>query len=193
MRTAVGLLCLSLSLLTDKVPQGEGAIDRPLKHHSAGGGVTWLLLLLMLLSLLGTCIHPPSQNTPERRDVGGAGCGVHPTTRSWRVGEVAEAVPALRHQADLSEVGSREGGTGAGTLHWEPSFQRGGGRRRRGRKKVDVGRGTRERASLVRLRAEDYDMDKPPLRQSKLIFQVVDVTAGGELVLESGNKSNIKE
>ena len=161
MRTAVGLLCLSLSLLTDKVPQREGATDRPLKHHSAGGGVTGLLLLLMLmlLSLVGTCIHPPSQNTPERRDVGGAGCGVRPATRSWRAGEVAEAVPALRHQADLSEVGSREGGTGVGTRHWDPSFQRGGGRGRRGRKKVDVGRGTRERASLVRLRAEDYDMD----------------------------------
>lgn len=69
----------------------------------------WLLLLLLLwLVVVGAHIHPPSQNTPERGDVGGGGCSIRsgPATQSWRAGEVAEAVAALGHRADLSEGGS---------------------------------------------------------------------------------------
>lgn len=82
----------------------------------------WLILLLLLL--VGAHIHPTSQNTPERGDVGRGGCSVRagPATWSWRAGEVAEAVAALGHRADLREGGSGEGGTGAGILHWHQSF-----------------------------------------------------------------------
>lgn len=75
----------------------------------------WLLLLVV-----GAHIHSASQNTPERGDVGRGGCSIcsGPATQSWRAGEVAEAVAALGHWADLSEGGSGEGGTGAGILHW---------------------------------------------------------------------------
>lgn len=95
----------------------------------------WLLLLLLLVVVVLVVrahIHPPSQNTPERGDVGGGGCSVRPPTQGRRSGEVAEAVAALGHRADLNEGwGSGEGGKGADILHWRQSF---GGKRRRRRR-----------------------------------------------------------
>lgn len=145
----------------------------------------WLLLLWLVV---GAHIHPPSQNTPEWRDVGGGGCSVRsgPATQSWRAGEVAEAVAALGHRADLSEGGSVEGGTGAGILHWYQSLEgKGGG-----------GGGWRweeggERASLEmytecnhgdRLSTQSggllrYYGNKPPLHQSRQFFLAVHPTA----------------
>lgn len=85
----------------------------------------WLLLLLLVVVVVGAHIHPASQNTPERGDVGGGGRRIRgggPATHSWRAGEVAEAVAALGHRADLNEGGSGEGGTGAGILHWHQSL-----------------------------------------------------------------------
>lgn len=74
----------------------------------------------MVVVVVRARIHPPSENTPERGDIGGGGRSIHAgsATQGWRTGEVAEAVAALGHRANLSEVGSREGCTGAGIPHW---------------------------------------------------------------------------
>lgn len=70
--------------------------------------------------VVGAGVHPPSQDPAERRDVGRGGRGVRggPAALRRRTGEVAQAVAALGHRADLSEVGAREGGAGTGALHW---------------------------------------------------------------------------
>ena len=76
-------------------------------------------------------VHPPGENVPERRHVGGGGRSVRgpPAAKSWRAAEVAQAVAALGQRADLNEGGSGEGGTGAGILHCHQSLEgdRGGG------------------------------------------------------------------
>lgn len=148
----------------------------------------WLLLLLLLVvvAVVGARIHPPSQNTPERGDVGGGGRSIHggPATQSWRAGEVAEAVAALGHRAKMSEVGSREGRTGAGILHWHRGLGgEGGGRGCGEREKRESLTGATQSGGL-----QLYYKDKPPHPVHPT------AKAGGELVLESGdNKPNIKQ
>lgn len=87
----------------------------------------WLLLLVW------AHIHPPRQNPPEWGDVSGGGCSVRssPATQSRRTGEVAEAVAALGHWANLRDGGSGEGGTGAGILHCHKGWEGKEGREER--------------------------------------------------------------
>lgn len=108
---------VSLGLLTDEVPQGDGATARLLRRHPAGGAAGRLLPLPMV----GARIHAPRQNAPQRGDVSGRGRGVRgggPATKGRRPREVAKAVAPLGRRAYLSEAGPREGGTGAGVRHW---------------------------------------------------------------------------
>lgn len=95
---------------------------------------------LLFLLVIGAHIHPPSQNTPERGDIGGGGFGIRssPAAQSWRAREVDEAMAALGHRADLDVGGSGEGGTGAGILHWCQSLKgKEGGEGRRRQKLVE--------------------------------------------------------
>lgn len=152
----------------------------------------WLLLLLV--AVVGARIHPPSQNTPEWGDVGGGGCSIHggPATQSWRAGEVAEAVAALGHRAKMSEVGSREGRTGAGILHWHQGLGGKGGGGGCGEREIRESLTGATQSGGLQL----YYKDKPPLQQFRQFFQAVLPTAkaGRELVLESGdNKPNMKQ
>lgn len=106
----------NLGLLTDDVPQGIGAAQGLLEQNGAGGGVKGLRMPLPV----GARVHPPSQNAPERGHVCGGGDGVRrsPATGSRRAGEIAEAVAALGHRADLRARAPGEGGAGGGILHW---------------------------------------------------------------------------